>query len=290
MTADRLLKRVSERLRERAANAGDLRVTIGGRVLGADVHYPDHGRLMGLAHRPDGAAAELNVGSVDSLIGGAADSDNCLRRAAAVATLNALSVPAINWRVGDPMAALSADVDVVATVGLFQPAFQKFADVTVRVVERDPPPPSSVDAPEHVCVETYEPDDCAAAFHEADVCFVTGSTLIYGGVERYLSALAAADVEPIVLVGATASHIPEPAFNAGVDVVAGALVTDPEGVHKRVRDGDCDTDLHGAGVEKVYVSRARDLPGLALEADVDHEPAVPSKDRGTVNSDRSFER
>ena len=71
---------------------------------------------------------------------------------------------------------------------------------------------------------------------------------------------------PVVLVGATASQVPEPAFAAGVDVVAGALVTDVERVRERVAAGDCGTDLHEAGVVKVYVANpAGDgLPGLTL--------------------------
>ena len=60
-------------------------------------------------------------------------------------------------------------------------------------------------------------------------------------------------------VGATASHWPGPAFAAGVDVVAGARVDDPDRVRERVAAGDCGTDLHDTGVAKVYVARGADL-------------------------------
>ena len=261
-----LLGAARERLADRADRATDPRITVGERVLLVDLSDTDHGRLAGLAHRPRGGEGSVvtDGDSVADLARQATDADGLVGRAVGIATLNALSAPAVDWRRGDPMAALSTDVDVVATVGLFRPAFRKFDDVTVRVVERDPP--ESVEAPPGVAVETYRPDECETAFDGADVCFVTGSTLIYGGIDRYLSALAAADVSPVVLVGATASQVPEPAFAAGVDVVAGALVTDVERVRERVAAGDCGTDLHEAGVVKVYVANpAGDgLPGLTL--------------------------
>jgi uncharacterized protein (DUF4213/DUF364 family) len=149
------------------------------------------------------------------------------------------------------------------------------------VVERDPP--ESVDAPAGVSVRTYPQEAAREAFDGADVCFVTGSTLIYGGIDRYLSALSAASVSPVVLVGATASHVPDPAFAAGVDVVAGALVTDVDRVRERVAAGACGTDLHDAGVEKVYVADATDqsvdegaLAGLRAASER-ADPAEPTQ-------------
>ncbi|WP_435348490.1 Rossmann-like domain-containing protein [Haloarchaeobius sp. HRN-SO-5] len=263
MTTD-LLGRVHDRLRDPAAGATDPRVTVGDRALLVECRHPAHGRTAGLAHRPDGKPPDAWPASVAELAALSTGADDPLPRAVGIATLNALSAPDVDWRVGDPMAALSPDVDVVATVGLFRPALRKFHDVTVRVVERDPP--ATVDAPPGVTVTTYAPSDCAGAFADADVCFVTGSVLVYGGIDRYLAALADADVSPVVLVGATASHWPEPAFDAGVDLVAGARVTDPDGVREGVLAGDCGTDLHDDGVEKVYVTRGGEIPGLTLPA------------------------
>nr|WP_233739990.1 DUF364 domain-containing protein [Halovenus carboxidivorans] len=157
------------------------------------------------------------------------------------------------------MATLTDEAAVVTTVGLFRPAFRKFGTATVRVIERDPPPAESVEAPPEVTVETYEPGEAAAAMAGADVCFVTGSVLLYGGFGAYLDAAAEATVSPVVLIGSTASHLPAPAFDAGVDVVAGARVTDIEAVREGVRAGDCGTDLHDAGVEKVYVTAEHGL-------------------------------
>lgn len=272
--SDDLLAAVADRLSDRAATATDPRLTAGDSVLLMECTHPDRGRLAGLAHRPDGEGAppttnaepigeSIADSSVTDLIDRATAANDRFDRAVGVAALNALSAPDVDWQVGDPMAALSPDVDAVATVGLFRPAFRKFDDVEVGVVERDPP--ESVDAPPGVTVSTCRPPECAAAFDGADVCFVTGSALVYGGIDRYLSALSAAAVEPVVLVGATASHVPGPAFDAGVDVVAGARVTDVEQVRDRVAAGDCGTGLHDEGVQKVYVA---DDPADAAESDV----------------------
>lgn len=271
-----LLDRVAAGLRERAAAATAPCVFVGDRLLLVAVTHPEHGRLAGIAHRPDGAADGVRVGSVPRLVDLSTTGEDRVARAAGIATLNALSRPDMDWRIGDPMAALPAGVDVVATVGRFGPAFRTFEGVDVRVVERDLP--ASVDPPPDVSVTTYPPEARAEAFAGADVCFLTGSALVYGGVDRYLSALSAAGVEPVVLVGATASHTPGPAFDAGVDVVAGARVTDVDRARPRVLAGDCATDLHTDGVEKVYVA---DADGAGYEGLTPAEHV-----RGTDASDR----
>jgi len=283
-TGPALLDAVCDRLRERAATATDPRVTLGERVLLVEVEHPEDGKLAGLAHRPPGGDVAFpdgaSVAQLATLATGSG-SEHRLERGVGIATLNALSVPVVDWQTGDPMAGLPTDVDVVATVGLFRPAFRKFDDVEVRVVERDPP--DSVDAPPGVSVRTYGPEEAHTAFDGVDVCFVTGSTLIYGGIDRYLSALATAGVAPVVLVGATASHVPEPAFAAGVDVVAGALVTDVDRVRERVAAGDCGTDLHDAGVEKVYVADAAGDGGISSRLGLKTGTAAQTGSRSNTN-------
>jgi len=261
VTGDDLLASVRDGLRERIVRAADPRVVVGDRLVFVEVTDPEDGRLAGLAHRPNGpdpGGWPAETGELAACSGG----EDPLERAVGIATLNAVSVPVVDWQVGDPMAALAPDVDVVATVGLFRPAFGKFDDVTVRVVERDPP--ETVAAPDGVTVTTHAPSDAPEAFADADVCFVTGSALVYGGLAGYLDALADAGVSPVVLVGATASFWPRPAFDAGVDLVAGARVDAPERVRRRVLCGDCASDLHDDGVSKVFVAAGDDSPKLTL--------------------------
>lgn len=230
---------------------------------------------VGLAHRPPGESVSTDDVDLETLLRWAtlefddsvsvsdrdgdgagesgrsdatADGDAALRIALGVAAINALSAPSIDWRTGDPMALLDPSVDVIATVGVFRPAFRKFSDVDVRVIERRDVGPIS--APDGVRVTTFRPTEATAAMADADVVFITGSVFVYGGLERYLEA-APADAT-VVLIGATASGLPEPMFEAGVDIVAGADVVAPNRVREAVRGGACGTDLHDAGVRKVY--------------------------------------
>ncbi|WP_080506038.1 Rossmann-like domain-containing protein [Halorubrum sp. BV1] len=226
---------------------------------GADDAEGQHRASAGLAHRPSGTSPSP-PDDLDGLVVPFADRDArdvpLGERAFAVAALNALSVPFLDWRTGDPMALLAASVSRITTVGLFRPAFRKFDDVEVRVIEREPVAVETVSTPPGVAVQAFTPTETAAAMKGADVVFVTGSTLVYGGIERYLAAAPASAT--VVVVGATASALPAPLFDRGVDVVAGAAIADPERVRSAVADGGCGTDLHDSGVRKVYA--ARDAP------------------------------
>ncbi len=229
------------------------RVTVGAAAVLVELLREDGERLAGLAHRPSGtddAVTDRDLGALLDPIRHpeAGSGDGSIGRAAAVATVNALSVPYVEWRAGDPMALLAPSVDTVVTVGLFRPAFRKFDAVEVRVIERETT--GTIAAPESVTVRQFTPDETEAAMRGADVVFVTGSTLVYGGLEAYLAATQPAAT--LVVVGATASFLPEPLFDRGVDVVAGAEVVDPIRAGGAVADGACGTDLHDRGVRKVY--------------------------------------
>ncbi|MFC6872122.1 Rossmann-like domain-containing protein [Halobellus marinus] len=248
------------------------RITIGDRVVLVEV-AGSAGKTAGLAHRPEGEPPSTEQLDVERLLEAATrDPENAadrLERALGIATMNALSAPAIDWQTGDPMALLDDDVDRIVTVGLFGPAFRKFDDVEVRVIEREPLDDVSVQTPEGVRVRTFTPAETDAAMADAEVVFVTGSAFIYGGVGRYLAA-APADAT-VIVIGATASFLPAPLFAAGVDVVAGASVTDVESVREAVEAGACGTDLHDAGVAKVYVAAER-TAGVRLETTIEDEP------------------
>lgn len=246
------------------------RVTVGDSVLLVELRKGQADvSLAGIAHRPDDATATVTAGSLEALLapidataGPEPTTDTGeerLERAVSVATLNALSAPYLEWQSGDPMELLAPDVERIVTVGLFRPAFRKFADIEVRVIEREGI--GTVTAPDSVSVRRFSTEETEAAMEGADVVFVTGSTLVYGGMERYLAA--APESSTLVVVGATASFHPEPLFEAGVDVVAGAEITNPERVRSAIRAGACGTDLHDNGVRKVYTT-----PGIATETNL----------------------
>ena len=293
---DSILRAVVDRLQTLGATAATVdRVTVGDGVVMVELlEEPADGgaprRLAGLAHRPPGpvpSAVDRDVetllewGAVGPSPDGREDRDHGAI-AVGVAALNALSAPFVDWQRGDPMALLESDVETIATVGLFRPAFRKFDDVAVRVIERDPVDPESVPAPDGVAVSTFEPEEAEAAMDGASVVFVTGSAFVYGGVERYLEAAPASAT--VVLVGATASFLPGPAFDAGVDVVAGATVGDPDRVREAIRHGACGTDLHDAGVAKVYAVDGRPR-GVRLDA-TDDLPADRRDERTATDRSR----
>ncbi len=259
---DGVLGAVLETLEERNATSGVRldRVSVGSSAVLVEllVKGENERRLAGLAHRPSGTADAATGHDLETLLApirhpetgsGPGSTD----RSVAVAALNALSVPYLEWRTGDPMALLAASVETVVTVGLFRPAFRKFDAIEVRVIERKASGP--IAAPETVAVEQFDPSETEAAMRDADVVFVTGSTLVYGGLETYLEE--APPSATLVVVGATASMLPEPFFDRGVDVVAGAEVADPDRIRAAVLDGACGTDLHDRGVHKVYNATER---------------------------------
>lgn len=262
-TAEReLLERVHEQLGRRHADAALVRTVVGSRLVAVELEG-EAGPVMGVAHAPPGDISTPVPDGVTELSRWAFEppNENPVVVALGVAALNARSVGAISWQTGDPMAALSADVERIATVGFFRAALRKFEAVDVRVIEREPV--GTVDVPPGVSVSMFEPADAPDAIEGVDVLFVTGSSLLYGGTSGYLRA--AADVPAIVLIGATASFLPGPAFDAGVTVLAGTRVTDPDRVRGGIEDGLCGTDLHGAGLEKVYVTADEGPSGLAFD-------------------------
>lgn len=240
------------------------RVGVGEDLLLLTVEGGDGERAAGVSHRPPGAvpgdpegqpALDVGAWAVDPPEG-----EPLIGRAVGLAALNALSAPVMDWRAGDPFEALDSDVDAIATVGLFGPAFRKFGSVDVRVIER-----REVEPPEMrpgVTVSLSAPEEAREAIEGADVVFVTGSSLLYGGTEAYLEA--ARDVPSVVLIGSTASFVPEPAFEAGATMLAGARVDDVESVRRGILGGKCATDLHDVGLEKVYVA-GDDHPGLEFD-------------------------
>lgn len=289
-SAKPLLERVHERVIERTGS--DVRISRIGSGENLVLVAADGDRLAGIAHRPPGSTptvAEPTTFDAIDVAGWATaqptkrngsgagssphrtdrtddtqDGGGMGRKAIGIAALNALSDPLIDWQRGDPMAALGAEVDVVTMVGLFRPALSRFDPVELRVIERGTIEPGTIDVPDGVSVTTFLPDGAEEAFAGTDVAFITGSAFVYGGVDQYLANID--DDTTVVVIGATSSFYPEPLFEAGVDVVAGSLVTDAERVDDAIDDDVCTTDLYGDALEKVYVVGEGETGGLELDA------------------------
>lgn len=262
-TADALLRRAAD-----ATALADARVetvAAGRHLTFVACETGDGERLAGVALDPGDPLPDVAGARAEAVVEDGIGSDDRGRRAVAVATLNAVAGRPPEAVAGDPFAALDPAVDRVAMVGFFGPVLRQVADVRVDVFERDPEAMAVPDdLPESVDVTLHAPEDAPSVVPEATVLYVTGSTLVYGGIETYLEAVRPG--QSVVVVGASASFSPRVFFAAGVSVVAGAAVTDRERVQRAIVAGDSEAGLHGNGLEKwLAVDPDADaLPGLRL--------------------------
>jgi uncharacterized protein (DUF4213/DUF364 family) len=163
----------------------------------------------------------------------ALSSDEPIKAAIAIATLNALS--AICWDRGlndNYRIQMNTDaVDVVrmpaessvAVIGAFVPILRKLKIRGGRwwVIEQDPRTLKS-DEMDHF----IPADRSGETIAEADVLIITGVTLVNHTLEPILKA-ARPDAE-IAVVGPTASMLPEALFESGARVVGGVWVKKPD--------------------------------------------------------------
>jgi uncharacterized protein (DUF4213/DUF364 family) len=163
----------------------------------------------------------------------ALSSDEPIKAAIAIATLNALS--AICWERGltdnyriqmntDAVDAVRMPAErSVAVIGAFVPVLRKLKARGGRwwVIEQDPQTLKS-DEMDHF-IPAERSDETIAA---ADVLIITGVTLVNHTLEPILKA-ARPDAE-IAVVGPTASMLPEALFKRGARVVGGVWVKKPD--------------------------------------------------------------
>jgi len=265
-TAPELLSRASAALVERDLAGTIAEVATGREMLYVEVERPDGTREAGMVHGPDVELPDVTGRDALAVVDRAArPSADLGLRAVGIGALNALSQPFVDWHTGDPMSPDPDAVDVIAMVGLFGPVLRGYDDLEVRILERDPDSVSLPDGlPAGMDATLHPPEAAPGVVPGADVLYITGSTLLFGGIERYLDAASPETV--VVLVGATASFYPSPVFDSGVSVVAGATVTDRTRVREAIAGPNCQDKLHGNGLEKVYAAPDDvDLSPLALE-------------------------
>jgi len=159
----------------------------------------------------------------------ALSSDEPVKTAVAIATLNALS--ATCWDRGskgnyaitmnmDAQDAIRMPVETsVAVVGAFAPTLQalKKRGGTWWVIEQD-----SRTLKSHELSHYIPAQQSNEVISKADVLIITGVTLVNHTLERILSA--AKPGAEIAVMGPTASLLPEPLFERGVRVVGGVWV------------------------------------------------------------------
>lgn len=156
-----------------------------------------------------------------------------LKVSLAIATLNALTGTCLHrgWKdryhIKVNMDAQDA-IDLsgersLALIGAIVPVLRKLKGRSSNwwVIEQDP---RTLKGDE---LKHYVPsDDCEEILRKADVLVITGVTLINHTLEKILEK-AKPDAD-IALMGPTASMLPEPLFERGVDVVGGVWVKRPD--------------------------------------------------------------
>jgi len=169
-------------------------------------------------------------------------SDHLGERSLGIAAINALSweaVPKSSVRYGDPLDSIDPKNKIVAMVGYFKPLTPRFSSAReLLIIERKE------------MEGTYPPSKAKEAIGAASIVIITGSALVYGGMEDYLEWGKGA--EDVIVIGPTSSMIPEPFFKRGADIVAGVEVTNC----KRLLESDklCRDVLRACG-KKMYFSK-----------------------------------
>ncbi len=176
------------------------------------------------------------------------------RRALALGGFNAIGQCVLK-QVGYPLPAADSlgamrfePGDHVGMVGLFPSLARRLQREAVRftVFERKE---ALLDSPEGFAV-TLEPE----GLRGCNKVLITGSTLLNESLEEVLRYCRAAD--EVVLLGPTASGLPDPLFERGVQTVGGSAVVNLESLLTRMARGE----PWGDAVKK-YVIRRGDYPG-----------------------------
>lgn len=185
-----------------------------------------------------------------------------IKTAVAIATLNALSASC--WesgKTGNYAVQINKDaLDVVrmpveksvAVVGAFVPVLRTLKQRGGKwwVVEQDP------QALKNEELEHFVPsDDCKDIIQAADVLVITGVTLINHTLEPILR-LAKKGAQ-IAVIGPTASLLPEPLFERGVQIVGGVWVKQPEALLDILAAGGSGYHFFETCADRIVITRDR---------------------------------
>lgn len=176
-------------------------------------------------------------------------SSNLVESAVGVATMNALSQTVFQTH---PQKYIFSDVDVldliqtkdnVVMVGYFAPLISKILRKTgeLSVVEKR--------KIEDKRVKLFPASSISKALSDPNIVLISGSTLVNKTLNSILSCGTKA--REVVLLGPTASAIPQPFFKMGVTAVMGVKITDPERMLKVVGEAGGTRQLLSTCAKKI---------------------------------------
>lgn len=182
-----------------------------------------------------------------------AESLNLVEAAVGVATINALSQAAFEAK---PEKYAFSDIDVldliqpkdeVVTVGYFGPLIPKILRKTrdLYVLEKR--------RIRDKRVRIIPPRDASTVLPSSDVLLISGSTLVNKTINQILKLRG--DAREVVLLGPTASMVPQPLFKKGVTAVMGVKIIDAEKMLRVVSESGGTRQLLSTCAKKIAFVR-----------------------------------
>ena len=175
-------------------------------------------------------------------------SDNILDAAVGVAVINAVSQMAFELR---PEKYIFSSVDVldfiksddkVSMIGYFKPLIPRILEKTRNfvVVEKKDVFDERV--------KIFPEDMSPTILPKSDIIIISGSTLVNKTIDDLLKYKG--NVRDVVLLGPTASMVPQPLFEKGVTSVMGVRINDADKMLKIVSEAGGTKDLHASCAQK----------------------------------------
>lgn len=215
---------------------------------------PSSARVMPASGKLEGKRA---VEFLDEIFSG-----NPLKKTMGIAVLNALS--SLCWKRNAPAAyrvrtgidaldeMVIPDSAFVVVVGALVPAIRalKQRGGPFAILELDP---STLKADEMKFL--VSPEEAPDAVSRADLLVITGTTLINDTLEGLLELRKPG--ARIIVVGPTASMLPDAFFRRGVSVIGGVAVTDADRVLNVIAEAGSGYHFFGKGAERVVIESVR---------------------------------
>lgn len=189
-----------------------------------------------------------------------------LQKALGIAVLNSLS--ATCWRKAPPTAYhLKKGVDpvedrsipddaVVVIVGALVPYIRMLkrrmltpGSAPFYILEKDPRTLKADEMP-YFC----PPEKAAGCIASADLLIITGTTLINNTLEGILGQMRGG--AEAILVGPTASMLPEAFFRRGISAIGGITVTDPDKLLDTLAEAGSGYHFYGRSAERLVIDHA----------------------------------
>ena len=183
-----------------------------------------------------------------------------MKRAIGIAVVNALSASC--WkndlpkgysieRGSDALEVIEIPPDAnVVVIGALVPIIKRLMKQgnTFSIIEMDPRTLKPNEMPFWVPVEKT-----GEVVPRADILVITGTSLLFHSLESILG-YAKSDI-PVIVVGPTASMLPEAFFRRGVTILGGDLVTSPDALLDILSEGGSGYHFFGKSADRIIIRR-----------------------------------